>query len=303
MTAHRPQPLRPALRVAAALVAITLPITALPAPALAAGPDVTPAQATSARKSVQARGKQLMASDAGEAAEYLSGEAKKTHDPVLYFDAAEAYKADGAASRDKAALQTAIELASIGLDIAHFQQDPRCDPDWQHLDAGEADREIARGKQIVEDSEKALADLDKPVEAPPPAEEPKERKKTPRDGRGLIAGGSLLTVVGVGGLGMIGAGLALGAGAQKDVEALDPSDIDYDSQVDELDDMGRSANLIAYVGIPVAAVGLAAGIALLAVGVKKRKKYRAEHGADETALHVAPALGRGFAGLTLGGRF
>ena len=61
--------------------------------------------------------------------------------------------------------------------------------------------------------------------------------------------------------------------------------------------------MITYIGIPVAAVGLAAGIALIAVGVKKRKAYRAEHGASETALHVVPALGRGFAGLSVGGRF
>lgn len=301
MTAHLCQSLRPGLRVAAALVAITLPITALPVPALAA--DVTPASAASARKPVQDRAKQLMTSDAGEAAEYLSKEARQSGDPVLFLDAAEAYKTDGVATRDKAALQAAVEHASIGLDIANFQTDARCDPGWQHLDVADFDRELARGKKLIADSEKAIDELDKPAEAPPPAEEPKERRRAPRDGRGLIAGGSLLTLVGVGGLGMIGAGLAIGSKAQKDVEALNPSDIDYDSQVVELDKKGKSANMITYIGIPVAAVGLAAGIALIAVGVKKRKAYRAEHGASETALHVVPALGRGFAGLSVGGRF
>lgn len=300
MIAHRSLPRRPAPRVLAALVALTLPLTALPAPALAA--SVTPAQAASARKPVQERAQRLMTSDPGEAAEYLAAQARETGDPVLYFDAAEAYKADGVASRDKAALQAAIEQASIGLDIAYFQTDARCDPDWQHLDAVDFDREVSRGKKLIAESERAITDLDKPVEAPPPADEP-EKKRAPRDGRGLIAGGSLLTAIGVGGLAMIGAGLAVGAKTQKDVNALNPSDIDFDSQVDELDKKGKGANTLAYIGIPVAAVGLAAGIALLAVGVKKRKKYRAEHGADETAFHVAPALGRGFAGLALGGRF
>ncbi|WAS92201.1 hypothetical protein [Nannocystis punicea] len=293
---------RPVPKLAAALLAVTLPITTLPLPALAG--DVTPASAAGVRKTVQDRAKPMLSSDPGGAAELLAGEAKKTSDPVLYIDAGEAFLAEGVAERDKAALERAVEHASIGMDIAAFQQDPRCDPAWQHLDAGEFDREMTRGKKVVEDSEKAIADLDKPVEAPPPVEEPKKEKGTPRDGRGLIAGGALATVVGVGGLAMIGAGLALSSKAQKDVDALDPSAIDFDAQFADIDKKGKTANVVAYAGIGVAAVGLGVGIALLALGVKKRKAYRAEHGADETArVHVAPALGYGYGGLTLGGRF
>ncbi|MCY1055174.1 hypothetical protein [Nannocystis sp. SCPEA4] len=306
MIAHstpRPAERRPVLRLAATLLVVTLPTTTLPLPAHAAE-AVTPARASGVRKLVQDRAKPMMSSDPGGAAELLAGEAKKTKDPVLFIDAGEAYLAEGVAERDKAALTAAIEHASIGLDIAAFQQDPRCDPEWQHLDAGEFDREIARGKQVIEDSEKAIADLDKPVEAPPPVEEKKPEKGTPRDGRGLIAGGSLMTVVGVGGLAMIGAGLALSAKAQKDVEALDPSAIDFDAQLQDIDKKGKNANVVAYAGIGVAAVGLGVGIALLALGIKKRKAYRAEHGASETAgVHVTPALGYGYGGISLGGRF
>lgn len=304
MIAHSiPRPeRRPALRLAAALLAVTLPSTMMPLPARAA--EVTPASAASARKAVQDRAKPTLAKDPGAAAELLAGEAKKSHDPVLHIDAGEAFLAAGVAERDKAALQSAIEQASIGLDIAHFQQDPRCDPQWQHLDAGEYDAQLARARKVVEDSEKAIADLDKPVEEAAPVEEKKPEKGTPRDGRGLIAGGSLMTVVGVGGLAMIGAGLALSAKAQKDVDALDVSAIDYQSQFEDIDKKGKTANVVAYAGIGVAAVGLGVGIALLVLGVKKRKAYRSEHGADETArVHVAPALGYGYGGLTLGGRF
>ena len=263
---------------------------------------MTPAQAASSRKPTQDRAKALLSSDPGEAADILSSDAKKSQDPVLYIDAAEAYKAAGVADRDKAAVEAAIEHASIGLDILHFQQDPRCDPQWQHVGSTEFDREISRARKVIADSEQALRDLDKPVEeAPPPPDD--TDKKTPRDGRGLIAAGSLLTVVGVGGLGMIGAGIALSAKAQKEVEALDPSSLTYDQDVYDLDKKGKGANVIAYAGIGVAAVGLIAGATLLALGVKKRKKYRSENPSDETALHVAPALGRGFAGLSLGGRF
>ena len=143
MIAHRSLTLRPGLRAVAALVAISLPLTALPVPALAAG--VTPAQASSARKPIHERAKKLMATDPGEAAEYLANEARQSGDPILYFDAAEAYKADGVASRDKASLQAAIEQASIGLDIAYFETDARCDPEWQHLDSIDFDRVTARG--------------------------------------------------------------------------------------------------------------------------------------------------------------
>lgn len=196
------------MKLAAALLAVTLPITTLPLPALAAE-DVTPARAAGVRKTVQDRAKPMLSRDPGGAASLLAGEAKKTSDPVLFIDAGEAYLAAGVAERDKAALAQAIEQASIGLDIAAFQQDPRCDPGWQHLDAGEFEREMSRGKQVIEDSEKAIADLDKPVDAPPPVEEPKKDKgATPRDGRGLIAGGALATVVGVGGLAMRRAGAA-----------------------------------------------------------------------------------------------
>lgn len=300
MLAHSHKALRPGTGLTAAILFITLPLSGVPQ--LAAASDVTPAQAASSRKPTQDRAKALLSSDPGEAADILSSDAKKSQDPVLYIDAAEAYKAAGVADRDKAAVEAAIEHASIGLDILHFQQDPRCDPQWQHVGSTEFDREISRARKVIADSEQALRDLDKPVEeAPPPPDD--TDKKTPRDGRGLIAAGSLLTVVGVGGLGMIGAGIALSAKAQKEVEALDPSSLTYDQDVYDLDKKGKGANVIAYAGIGVAAVGLIAGATLLALGVKKRKKYRSENPSDETALHVAPALGRGFAGLSLGGRF
>ncbi|HEY8380469.1 MAG TPA: hypothetical protein VIK91_28500 [Nannocystis sp.] len=289
------------MRLAAALLAVALPTATLPTAALAAE-EVTPARASGVRKLVQERARPLLDSDPGAAAELLANEARKTSDPVLYIDAADAFRAEGVAERDKAALEKAIEHASIGLDIAHFQQDPRCDPGWQHLEAGEFEREIARARKIIADSEQAIADLDKPVEAPTEEEAPKERG-TPKDGRGFIAAGSLVTLIGVAGLSMVGAGVGLGVKAQKGVEALDPSTIDFDSQVEEYDARGKTANTLAYAGIGVAVVGLGVGIALLAVGVKKRKAYKAEHGDETARVHVAPALGPGYGGLALGGRF
>lgn len=308
---------RPRTRLLVALLAVSLPLGATPAPvhaAISAGPTllallaeakVTPEQAANDRRVVQARAQSLRkAGDHGLAAEMLSEEAGKRSDPVLYLDAADAYQAAGAEARSRPDLELGIEKARVGLDILYFLQDPRCDPDWQVVDSSKISGEISRGERIIAASEQSLRDLDKKVEVTP--EPDAAKKRAPRDGRGLIAAGSLLTVVGVGGLAMIGAGTALSVAAQKDVDEVDLSDADFQQQIDDIDARGKTANKVAYAGIAVGAVGLAAGIALLVVGVKKRKKYRAEHGGgDETTARVQllPTAGRGQAGLVLLGRF
>jgi hypothetical protein len=308
----RPCP-RPLL---AALIAVSLPLGGLPTPAAAAplyavmaGDGLTPSEAASARKSVQERAKGMEGASAGE---LLAEEAAKNGDPVLYIDAAEAYTAGGVKSRSRADLELGIEKARVGLDILYFLQDPRADPDWQPVESDRISKEIGRGKQAIADAEKGIEELARPVEEPKAEPEEKTRKKAPRDGRGLIAAGSLLTVVGVGGLGMMAAGLGLGAGTQSDVdklgEDLQAGVIDkptYDMQLADLDDKGKTMNTLAIAGGVVGGVGLAAGVALLVVGVKKRKKYRATHGGgDETArLQVLPMAGRERVGLVLSGRF
>jgi len=303
-------------RLLATLLAVTVSASALPSPAqaapilaLLADEKVPPEEAASARKSVQERAQSLRKSDPGAAAELLSEEAGTRSDPVLYIDAADAYREAGIKDKSRPAIETGIEKARIGLDILNFLEDPRCDPDWQLLDSGKIAGEIRRGEKVIADSEQAIRDMEtKPEAAPAPApvEEPKGRKKAaPRDGRGLIAGGSLLTVVGVAGLGMLGAGLATGAAAQRDVNKLNESDLDYQSKFDDIDARGKRGNTLSIASAVVGGVGLAAGIALLVLGVKKRNKYRAEHGSDDStaSLRVLPVGGRGQAGLMLMGRF
>lgn len=305
-------------RLLAAAIAVALPLAPLPAAAtpialVADAGKVTPAQASGARKPVQDRAQGLLkAGNPDSAAELLAEEASKRSDPVLHLDAADAYKTAGVQNKSKADLTSGIDEAKIGLDILYFLQDPRCDPDWQLVDSSEVSAEIRRGEKIVEDSEKAITDLDTKVEAPPPVEEDKGRKKAPRDGRGYIAVGSLLTLVGVGGLGIMGAGLATGASAQKDIDTLAESlkngtimQAQFDAEKTAIDDKGKRGNVLTYAGIGVGAVGLAAGIALLVVGIKKRKQYRAEHGgaSDSPSAMLLPALGRDSAGLVLSGRF
>jgi tetratricopeptide (TPR) repeat protein len=308
----------------ATLLAVSMPLGAAPAQATPLAPlalfadagKVTAAQASSDRKPIQERAADLLkAGKASDAAEVLSEEAGKRSDPVLYIDAAEAFTAAGEQDKSKSDLESAIERARIGLDILYFLQDTRADPDWVIVESGDIPAEIRRGEKAIEASEAAIANLDKKVEAPTKTdapEEKKQRKKAPRDGRGLIATGSVLTLVGVGGLGLMGFGLASAAGAQKDIEALaeqvKSGEIDqatFDMKSPAIDDKGELGNTLTYAGAAVGAVGLAAGIALLVVGVKKRKKYRAANAGDEsdsTAM-IVPSVGRGSVGLLLSGRF
>ena len=315
---------RPRSRMLAALLAVSMPAGALPAQAapLALFADegkVTASQASSDRKPIQERAAGLLKSgNASDAAEVLSEEAGKRSDPVLYIDAAEAYKAAGDQAKSKSDLESAIERASIGLDILYFLQDARVDPEWEVVASGDIGAEIGRAQKVLAASEAAIANFDKKVEVEAPAEtdsddtKEKTRKKAPKDGRGLIAAGSVLTLVGVGGIGLMGFGIASAAGAQKDIDALakkvKSGEIDqaaFDMQSPDINAKGERGNTLTYAGAAVGAVGLAAGIALLVVGVKKRKKYRADNGGGESgsAAMIVPSFGRGTVGLVLTGRF
>lgn len=259
---------------------------------------LTAQEAADARAPIQSRAQGMLDSDPGSAASLLAEEARKLGDPILFTDAAEAYKAQGAKAREVEPVESGMEEARIALDILYFLQDPRADAKWEIIPEGEIPSQIDRARNVLSEGEALIAEIEKEKAPPPPPEGSKrERTPAPKDGRGLIAGGSLLTVVGAGGLGMIGAGIAMGVDAQKTVE--DPT-VTGDA-FDEADAKGKRANIITYAGIGVAAVGLAGGIALLVLGVKKRKAYRADHA--DTALHLTPTLGPGLAGVSLSGRF
>ncbi len=257
---------------------------------------LTAAQAAEARAPIKERA-EGMSESPGAAGSMLAEEARKLGDPVLFIEAADAYRAAGAAEREIEPVESAIGEAKIALDILYFLQDPRADPNWEIVAEVEVTDLISRAKTLIDDSETLIEEIEAEKAPPPPPETEDEKTPRPKDGRGFIAAGSLLTVVGVGGLGMMGAGLAMGSAAQKEVE--DPT-VTGDA-FDEADAKGKRANVISYAGIGVAAVGLISGVALLAIGVKKRKAYRADN--DETAVRLTPAIGPAMTGLSLSGRF
>ncbi|MEZ4449465.1 MAG: hypothetical protein R3B09_08295 [Nannocystaceae bacterium] len=259
---------------------------------------LTVEESTEARKAVQERAQPMLEAQPAAAAELLADEARKLGDPILFLDAADAYKKAGEKDREVAPVEAAMEEARIGLDILYFLQDPRASENWKIIPDFENSIQITRGRDLLGECEALIEEINKEKAPPEVADGGGGREKAPRDGRGLIAGGSLLTAIGVGGLGMMGAGMAMGASAQKTVE--DPTVVG--DEFDEADAKGKRANVITYAGIGVAAVGLISGVTLLVLGVKKRKAYRAGAG-SETALRVDPILSPTLTGFSLSGRF
>jgi hypothetical protein len=306
------------LRSAALALSILVPAATVPTAAAASSPifamakkkkkkkakkepenKLTAEQAEEARAAVKVRGMGLVDDDPGAAASLYAEEARKLGDPVLFIEAAEAYKAEGDKEREIEPVESGMEEARIALDILYFLQDPRADQNWEIVAESEISGLIDRAKGHLDASETLIEEIEAEKAPPPPPEgEGKEKTPRPKDGRGFIAAGSLLTAVGVGGLGMMGAGIAMGVDAQEQVE--DPTVTG--EAFNEADAKGKKANIISYAGIGVGAVGLIGGVALLVIGVKKRKAYKADH--DDTAkVRVTPALGPAMTGLSISGRF
>lgn len=287
----------PVKRLAPTLLAVSL---VLPAPALAAG--LNPEQAEQRRSEVESEVEGLVAA---EAVEKLRTEAEALGDPVLFLDASELLREHAEAEANEDLAREAAALADVARDIASYLTDERRfdATDWRPVTreqalelvdqaerAAEQARELAA--TIVAEREAAQANASE-VEAP--VEKPRRERKP---GTGLIAGGAAMLTIGVGGVAMIGAGLAMGSARQREAESLVlPAE---QLRLDELDRQGAQANLISYIGIAVAGVGLATGVALVVVGVKKRKQA----GSSESAsLRAAPWFDSDGAGLSVGGRF
>jgi hypothetical protein len=94
----------------------------------------------------------------------------------------------------------------------------------------------------------------------------KTRDRTRKPGVGLIAGGSVALGVGVVGVGVLGAGLAKAGRARDELAGSSPG---LRSQIFE---DGAKANRMAIAGAVVMGVGMAVGIALIAVGAVKRSR-------------------------------
>ena len=280
-------------------------------PAALVAPSLSPDNAEGKRKAIRDAAKEdIEAENYAAAAETLVENAALLGDPVTTMEAAELHIEQAAKDRDTEQCEQAIEVASVALDILHFYDEVAAGETrstWKVIDPADAADMITEAEGIIERAESLIEEIEQeeaaaaagdgddgggaaaPVDKPP-------REKKP--GTGLLIGGAVATGVGVAGLSMAIAGLVISRSKQKEVEELmRPAD---DDEIAALDDEGKRANLIAFVGAGIGAVGFAVGVPLLIVGLKKRK----EGGTTAaTSLRVAPAITRTSSGLSLSGRF
>ncbi|MDC0718876.1 hypothetical protein [Nannocystis bainbridge] len=145
----------------------------------------------------------------------------------------------------------------------------------------------------------AAAPVDPTPEGPedlPPPPPPDETRGAGKPWKGLAIGGGVMIGLGVGAAVVAGFGAARGKSLAKEVD--DPANMCViampSPSCQDLLDRGKAANAMGVAGVVLAPLLLGAGVALLAVGLKRRSRAN-------TAF--APALAPGFAGLSLRGSF
>lgn len=267
---------------------------------------LTPEKATPKRDAIRAAVESDVAAENWEAAaDETESNAELLGDPVTYHEAAEFRYRQAEADRDVAAAEAAIEMAVVTLDILHFYAEVDAGTavsEWQPIDPSTASSLMGATEDLIDRCEALIEEIEAEQTAGPARKATSDEGKKKRErkpGTLMIALGSAFTAVGVGGLSMVAAGTVISSQKQTEVEGLMlPED---QLQVDELDKEGSQANLIAIIGGGVAVAGLAVGVPLIIVGVRKRK--RSGDVPASARLKVVPRASKRFTGVALHGRF
>ncbi|MBL4686993.1 MAG: hypothetical protein JKY37_20525 [Nannocystaceae bacterium] len=151
--------------------------------------------------------------------------------------------------------------------------------------------ETARVNERIADIDtqiKAAEDLARPPgeRGPQPAPTDPSQDEPSAAGRGLVIGGAVTLALGAAGLGIMGAGLAIGSGAN---DLTDPAQDDIDGRGDQFD-RGRTGNSLAIAGAVVGGVGVLTGAVLIGLGLTRKRK-------------LAWNTGPGLVGVGLRGQF
>lgn len=244
------------------------------------------------------------------AADETENNAALLGDPVSYQQAAEYRLRQAEADRDIDAANTAIATATVALDIFHFYDavdSGDATSQWLVVAPSDASSGISAAEDIISRAESLIEEIEAEQEddglgiggSTDDGKKKKKKRGKAKPGTILIGVGAGVAALGLGGLGVGIAGIVISGQRQEEVDGLTlPED---QARVDELDEEGARANTMGVVGMVTGGVLLLGGVALVAVGAIRRKKGG---GGGETArLRVAPALSRGFGGMTVQGRF
>jgi hypothetical protein len=283
-------------KLACVVLSATLSVGGLPQGMFVSDP-ITPASAAGARFSIEQQGQQLSAAGAhDQAAQLYWQKGVELKDPLLIVQAAEAWREHARKQRSIDAANSAIATVQVALDMLYFLRDSATSADWQPIEPAQVHMIIGRGEVVISEANALIAEIEDEIRR---ANEPPPEPKGPKPGTGLIAGGSVMIVVGLGGAGLGVAGLFMGAAAQRDVE--DP--LVYEPEHSEAEARGRRSNVFAGVGLALAGVGVGVGAALIALGVKKRKLAGGAATEPEPSAMIVPSFSGSGAGLSLVGRF
>ncbi|PRQ06884.1 hypothetical protein ENSA7_34220 [Enhygromyxa salina] len=280
-----------------------LALVTVPRFALAKGGQ-SPEDAAAQRDQIEAG----LAQDPRAAVASLRSAGEELGDPELFLLAAERARDEAQSSRDAALALEAESLALVAQDIGSYLADDTnySATDWRPVTrdraselAGEAGSLATQAHTLAEEIEAERAAAAAAAErARLEALTEDKPKRELKPGTGLIAGGSAALVLGAGGIGLLGAGIAMGQANQREAESLNlPDEL---ARLEELDRKGATANTLAYVGGVVAGVGVAVGVALIVVGVKKRKAAGPQ---EQASVHMSGWFDNDGGGLALRGSF
>lgn len=167
-----------------------------------------------------------------------------------------------------------------------------------YLDEIEREKELAWVSERLAKIEAELQAVAEREAAERAANQPSPPEPEPRlaPGAGLIIGGSVALGLGVGGLGVMVTGMVLGS--QND-DVSDLPTIDLETRAERFR-TGRLGNALAIAGGVGGSVLVAAGVALIVVGLKK-KRAAGEH--ESARVMIAPDIAATRLGLGVVGRF
>lgn len=233
-------------------------------------------RAASERAPIQEHASKLEAAGKpDEALQSLLVGAEAYHDPILYLAAAEASLKRGD-RRGRAGVvddDHCIEHVRTAQTLltAATAETPRVDPE-EHAAL------IAWGDDLVKKAERH-----------------KQRMSARRNGRAELIAGAVLGTVGLTGFGVMSGGIYLDGASKRE---LDKGMGRPDEDLAALHDQQRRAETMIAAGAISGAVGLALGIALIAIGARDLKATRGER-PRQARVRVAPTLG----GIVIAGRF